>query len=109
MTKLDDFKRSEFWQKVVKDAQDRASTSYNWKRFDEPNSYYVSGAKESTRAVLVEHSLNDLFNVYDMGIDYISVEEDVDAAFELRVLKKLQDKIEADSTGYNTWKNEELK
>lgn len=107
--KLNEFKQSDFWKQVVKDATARVSKSRAWTQFDDPNSYYDSGAKESTRSVLIEQSLNDLFDVYDMEIDFITAEDDVDFDFELRKLKKLQDKIKADSTKYNTWKTEVLK
>ena len=103
--KIATFKQSDFWQQVKKDARIRASKNYNWKRFDDPNSHYVSGAKESTREALIEWALNDLFIEFDMEAKYSDVEAQMFPADKFKCFKELEQKVKANPDKYNDWKN----
>lgn len=109
--KIKEFKNSDFWQKVLRDATFRASKTENWKEFDDKSKYYVSGAKESTRSVLVEWALNDLatefgmLTSYEPSVDYVEINEDFSVDEELRYLLELQKRIERAPKKYEAWKN----
>lgn len=103
---LELFMQSDFWQNVRKDAIDRASKSEEWKKFDDPEKFFVHGAKESSRALYVEHSLNDLMMcAFDLPVDYITVNYDLPEGEELEWLKELERRIKADPKKYQAWKN----
>jgi len=99
------FMQSDFWQNVRKDAIDRASKSEEWKKFDDSEKFFVPGAKESSRALYVEHSLNDLMCAFDLPVDYITANYDLSEGEELNWLKELERKIKADPKRYQAWKN----
>ena len=116
MKELDNFKNSDFWKEVLLDAKNRASRTDEWNRFDDPSSYYVPGAKESIRLVLIEEELNDLVKIYNMStrnadyspaVDYIRIHDDFSEEEELAYLLELKKRIETNPKKYQSWKRGE--
>lgn len=116
MKELDNFKNSDFWKEVLLDAKNRASRTDEWNRFDDPNSYYVPGAKESIRSVLIEEELNDLVKIYNMStrdadyspaVNYIKIHDDFSEEEELAYLLELKKRIETNPKKYQSWKHGE--
>lgn len=108
MNELNEFKHSEFWQNILKDAKTKASKGKLWKSFDNPNDYHVPNAKESSRSVYIEWALDELFHKYNMKYDYLTAET-VSNDEELELLQELKQKIKDNPIKYNTWKNLEKK
>lgn len=99
---LNDFKNSDFWQKVVKDATLKASRTEDWKKFDDPSKYFVLGAKEHTRAVFVEWALDDLTRVYSMDMTYLDLQK-LSESMEVEYLLELKKRIEKKPEIYAKW------
>ncbi len=98
--KLNELKTTDFWKDLLVSAKRVAATRSCWMSDENPDS--------PTNSTFVRWELNNLFERYQMDMDYDEL-EDQDYKYELGKIKELEKRIKQNPNKLEAWKNDKRK